>query len=153
MYYFCRRLININEIDLIRIVMKKFVITIITFVLFIITFHSCKDDDNNGTKDHYYVEYNVRIAYWNRVNRGWDIEKTISYTAPEGQQTLKTKDCSYSIKAGPFEKGDLINFTLSDTSAPATVQGTISVSVNGEPFVEKKHFEGERSFNMTYTIQ
>ena len=131
--------------------MKKLFISFI-LVLSLFSLVSCSDNDDEP-RDKYYVEYNLRINYLNRMNRGWDIVKKISYTTPEGQQSITTKDCSYSIKAGPFEKGELIRFTLSDTSAPATVTGTISVSINNGPFVEKEHFEGERSFYMSYYIR
>ena len=91
---------------------------------------ACNKDNEEDSNDVYYVKYEQCVETQPRY-RNPNYERTITYRDVGKDCTITTKNASWEKTCGPFRKGD----SLYIRCYPG--RGTISVSRNNEPFVEK----------------
>jgi len=125
--------------------MKKIIITIgiLSLILF---FVSCTKDNNNlNIEDSYYVQYTVN-THSSISASGYSI-----FTVKDlGSNLLKS---DFPVTYGPVKKGYTANIKWT-TSTGCYAKATISVSINGEPFVTKAtSSDYSYSGDLSYTIK
>lgn len=122
--------------------LNKIILKTLLFTITLITFTTCKKDDNNnleGTSDNYYVKYVISSIY-PRIFSNWSV------TTPQGKYTKNDYQTRrWEQTYGPVKKG--FNCEVLVGSGEPTIE--IYVSKNQEPFALKTTKDGKSA---TYVI-
>ena len=118
--------------------MKK----ILALITLIISISSC--DKSSPNNDSYYVQYNAQIHtryYGNIVD--------ISMNGPS---RYSGGNRTFSVTYGPVEKGFNAWISATCTASSGSVECSIWVSKNNEPFAQKATAQGDHTARAAYKI-